>query len=137
MHSEDKDEIQVEDFNPHQSLAVYSRTHAVWYGPYEMSRVDWRWAAQKGFYDPKTKQWNSAAGGYEAYARQRAQHKSARKPRSTESTLVRSTRESESTASNNDQNSEALSHSSDDFTSSVERPLPFLTCSVTFDQVKP
>jgi hypothetical protein len=35
------------------------------------SRVDWRWATTKGFYNSKTKLWNEALGGLEEYLRQR------------------------------------------------------------------
>ena len=37
----------------------------------KMRRVDWRWAAAKGFLDKETNQWNEAMGGLEGYLRQR------------------------------------------------------------------
>ena len=37
----------------------------------KMRRVDWRWAAAKGFLDKKTNQWNEALGGLEGYIQQR------------------------------------------------------------------
>ena len=38
-----------------------------------MRRVDWRWAAAKGFLNKDTNQWIEAMGGREAYIRQRNQ----------------------------------------------------------------
>ena len=37
----------------------------------KMRRVDWRWAAAKGFLNKDTNQWNEEMGGREAYIRQR------------------------------------------------------------------
>ena len=37
----------------------------------KMRRVDWRWAAAKGFFNKQTNQWNEEIGGKEAYIRQR------------------------------------------------------------------
>mmetsp|Transcript_8995 Transcript_8995/g.22506 ORF Transcript_8995/g.22506 Transcript_8995/m.22506 type:complete len:442 (-) Transcript_8995:235-1560(-) len=37
----------------------------------KMRRVDWRWAAAKGFLDKDTNTWNEAMGGQEEYLRQR------------------------------------------------------------------
>lgn len=97
-----------------------------WSGPYLMSRVDWRWAAQKGFYNPQTKQWNAAAGGYPEYARQRSQHKFRR--RGAETKAIQPT-------------DAILNSGSSGFLcrtvqcERVERPIPFRTCSVTFNQV--
>jgi hypothetical protein len=38
---------------------------------FKMRRVDWRWAAAKGFLNKETNQWNEAMGGKEAYIIQR------------------------------------------------------------------
>ena len=39
--------------------------------PQKMRRVDWRWAAAKGFLNKETNQWNEEMGGQEAYLKQR------------------------------------------------------------------
>ena len=39
--------------------------------PLKMRRVDWRWAAAKGFLNKETNQWNEEMGGQEAYLKQR------------------------------------------------------------------
>jgi hypothetical protein len=44
----------------------------------KMRRVDWRWAAAKGFLDKDTNQWNEALGGLEGYIRQRTERVLAR-----------------------------------------------------------
>jgi hypothetical protein len=44
----------------------------------KMRRVDWRWAAAKGFLDKDTNQWNEAMGGLEGYIRQRTERVLAR-----------------------------------------------------------
>ena len=43
-----------------------------------MRRVDWRWAAAKGFFNKGTNQWNEDKGGKEAYILQRNERISAR-----------------------------------------------------------
>ena len=103
-------------------LASHTEHGKPWRGPYEMSRVDWRWAAQRGFYDPKTKLWNAAAGGYEAYDRQRALLRSARKGGSKQQTGPGATCASSAYEGGGD-------------VELVERPLPFRTCCVAFDRV--
>ena len=45
---------------------------------HKMRRVDWRWAAAKGFLNKDTNQWNEEMGGKEAYLRQRNERISAR-----------------------------------------------------------
>ncbi len=40
-------------------------------GSFHMTRVDWRWAAMKGFWDKDKKCWIESAGGQAAYIRQR------------------------------------------------------------------
>ena len=40
-------------------------------GSFRMTRVDWRWAAKKGFWDKERKCWIEAAGGQAAYILQR------------------------------------------------------------------
>jgi hypothetical protein len=45
---------------------------------HKMRRVDWRWAAAKGFLNKDTNQWNEDKGGKEAYIRQRNERISAR-----------------------------------------------------------
>jgi hypothetical protein len=45
---------------------------------HKMRRVDWRWAAAKGFLNRDTNQWNEDLGGKEAYIRQRNERISAR-----------------------------------------------------------
>ena len=50
----------------------------------QMSTADWRWAAYKGYWDPKSKRWNDALGGLNAYILQRNARllrRSNRKPR--------------------------------------------------------
>ena len=44
----------------------------------KMRRVDWRWAAAKGFFDKNTNKWNEEMGGKEAYIRQRNERTSLR-----------------------------------------------------------
>lgn len=44
----------------------------------KMRRVDWRWAAAKGFLDKETNQWNEAMGGLDGYLRQRTERVLAR-----------------------------------------------------------
>jgi hypothetical protein len=39
--------------------------------PQKMRRVDWRWAAAKGFLNKETNKWNEEMGGQEAYLKQR------------------------------------------------------------------
>ena len=46
-----------------------------------MSRVDWRWAALKGFWDKDKKCWIESAGGQAAYIQQRMQRVQVRKQR--------------------------------------------------------
>ena len=48
---------------------------------YRMSRVDWRWAALKGFWDKDKKCWIESAGGQAAYIQQRMQRVQVRKQR--------------------------------------------------------
>ena len=43
-----------------------------------LSTADWRWAAEKGYWNPQTKCWNEEMGGAEAYIRQRNERKDAR-----------------------------------------------------------
>ena len=50
----------------------------------KMRRVDWRWAAAKGFLDKDTNQWNEALGGLEGYIRQRTERVLARYVSATE-----------------------------------------------------
>ena len=45
---------------------------------HKMRRVDWRWAAAKGFLNKDTNQWNEDKGGKEAYIIQRNERISAR-----------------------------------------------------------
>jgi hypothetical protein len=136
-----------------------------WTGPYEMSRVDWRWAAQKGFFDPNTRQWNAAAGGYEAYARQRAELKARRgcKTAANSDQCVASSSQTELHAHRRaaitadfDGGSPSAGRDGANAANagggaagrdgdlpthgaawSVERPLAFRTCSVAFDQALP
>ena len=87
---------------------------------YEMSRVDWRWAAEKGYYDRAAKRWIAETGGYEAYSRQRLlkrRRKLASKGISTVENQAISLAELAST------------------TLAVERPLAFNTQGVDFEQV--
>ena len=79
---------------------------------YEMSRVDWRWAAVKGFYDRTARHWIAETGGYEAYAKQRLS-KRRRRPDAAEE----------------------LGGESWTTVAQVERPLAFATHFVAFEQV--
>jgi hypothetical protein len=46
-----------------------------------MSTTDWRWASQKGYWDPQRRCWNEDMGGMAAYIHQRNQRRDARKKR--------------------------------------------------------
>ena len=48
---------------------------------FRMTRVDWRWAALKGFWDKDKKCWIESAGGQAAYIQQRMQRVQVRKQR--------------------------------------------------------
>ena len=50
-------------------------------GAFRMTRVDWRWAALKGFWDKDKKCWIESAGGQAAYIQQRMQRVQVRKQR--------------------------------------------------------
>lgn len=130
-HSSDKD---VEPFtNP------ATDSTSAWSGPYAMSRVDWRWAAEKGYYDPQTKRWNTSKGGYEAYDRQRKKPKQNRKDAKQQSAAQDTGSMSLNTVhfsvifegSNQDVLPATLTRTG----TWVERPIPFRTCTVAFDQV--
>jgi hypothetical protein len=43
-----------------------------------MTPVDWRWAAKKGYWDPRSGRWNEKKGGIDAYVRQRDERKMTR-----------------------------------------------------------
>eukprot|EP00291_Cryptomonas_curvata_P006553 CAMPEP_0172197826 /NCGR_PEP_ID=MMETSP1050-20130122/27713_1 /TAXON_ID=233186 /ORGANISM="Cryptomonas curvata, Strain CCAP979/52" /LENGTH=193 /DNA_ID=CAMNT_0012874511 /DNA_START=55 /DNA_END=632 /DNA_ORIENTATION=+ len=43
-----------------------------------MNTTDWRWAAQKGFWDPQRKCWNQSMGGMQAYLAQRNKRRAER-----------------------------------------------------------
>jgi hypothetical protein len=44
-----------------------------------MNTADWRWAAQKGFWDPHSRCWNEEMGGMKAYVLQRNERQNLRK----------------------------------------------------------
>ena len=88
-----------------------------------MSRVDWRWAAEKGFYDRTARHWIAETGGYEAYAKQRLS-KRRRRPDAAEATCYDSSHASAQ-----------LGGESWTTVTRVERPLAFATHFVAFEQV--
>jgi hypothetical protein len=49
--------------------------------PNAMNTADWRWAADKGFWDPLLRRWNENVGGMKAYIAQRNQRRAARNAR--------------------------------------------------------
>lgn len=51
------------------------------HGLYTMNTADWRWAADKGFWDPIRRCWNEELGGKKAYMEQRNQRRAARAAR--------------------------------------------------------
>ena len=53
----------------------------------KMTRVDWRWAAMKGFWDKESKQWNESAGGQAAYLLQKTKRMKKREERPHRSAL--------------------------------------------------
>jgi hypothetical protein len=147
-------------YDPNESADQFAQASPSepWTGPYEMSRVDWRWAAQRGFFDPKTKLWIAAAGGYEAYARQRAQLKATRRggktaansdpffapssqlpPREADMAAAGASRSWEAGGGSSGRDGARAAGAGEAAAWqdgwSVERPLAFRTCSIVFDQV--
>jgi hypothetical protein len=49
--------------------------------PNSMNTADWRWAADKGFWDPLLRCWNENLGGMKAYIAQRNHRRAARAAR--------------------------------------------------------
>ena len=98
-----------------------------------MSRVDWRWAAKKGFFDPVARRWNTDAGGYAAYAREREMYKRLKQGRTSRSgTVQRSERSSNDSVHLRQKKSRDNPDTGANVV--VERPLSLQKSSIDFDR---